>query len=80
MPADALGRFELQEPALRPVRRLAQTRATGARGLALGGPALRRRVLSPDASSSDQADEDSASKVNIIVILTHTHVVQALVR
>ena len=73
VPADARRRFELHEPALRPVRRVAENRATG---LALGASRLRARALSPDASSSDQSDEDSASKVNIIIIPhTHTHVV-----
>ena len=73
VPADARRRFELQEPVLRPVRRVAENRATG---LALGASRLRARALSPDASSSDQSDEDSASKVNIIIIPhTHTHVV-----
>ena len=62
-------RFELQEPVLRPVRRVAENRATG---LALGASRLRARALSPDVSSSDQSDEDSASKVNIILI-PHTH-------
>ena len=77
MPADVRRRFELPEPVLRPVRRVAQNRTPG---LALGGSALGARGLSPDASSSDQSDEDSASKVNIIILPTHTHVVQALVR